>query len=71
MAWRAEDEAGRRGWLRWVFAGSLAGVLYAIYLTYLELYVINAICFWCVVSAIIITLICILSGLALRRPRPG
>jgi uncharacterized membrane protein len=68
MAWRAEDEAGRRGWLRWVFAGGLAGVLYAIYLTYLELYVINAICFWCVVSAIVITLICIISGLALRRP---
>jgi len=68
MAWRAEGEAERRGWLRWVFAGGLAGVLYAVYLTYLELYVINAICFWCVVSAIVITLICLLSGLALRRP---
>ena len=71
MAWRAGDEAERRGWLRWVFGGSLAGVLYATYLTYLELFVIHAICFWCVVSAIAITLICLISALALRRPRSG
>jgi len=71
MAWRAEEEAERLRWLRWVFAGSLAGVLYASYLTYLELFVINAICFWCVVSAIVITLICLASGLALRRPAPA
>ena len=68
MAWRAENEAERLRWLRWAFGGSLAGVLYAIYLTYLELYVINAICFWCVVSAIVIALVCVLSALALRRP---
>jgi uncharacterized membrane protein len=68
MAWLAEDDAGRRRWLRWAFAGSLAGVLYAVYLTYLELFVIHAICFWCVISAIVITLICLMSGLALRRP---
>ncbi len=68
MAWRTEDEAERRQWLQWVFGGSLAGVLYAFYLTYLELFVINAICFWCVVSAIVITLICLTSGLSLRRP---
>ena len=71
MAWRAEDAAERRRWLRWVFGGSLAGVLSAIYLTYLELFVIHAICFWCVVSAIAITLICLISALALRRPRSG
>ncbi len=68
MAWRAEAEDARRRWLRLVFAGSLLGVLYSAYLTYLELYVIKAICFWCVISAIVITLICLTSGLALRRP---
>ena len=71
MAWRAEGDEERRRWLRWVFAGSVAGVLYASYLTYLELFVINAICFWCVVSAIVITLICLISARALRRPRYG
>ena len=68
MAWRAEGAAERRRWLRLVFAASLFGVLYSAYLTYLELFVINAICFWCVVSAIVITLICLTSALALRRP---
>lgn len=33
-------------WLTW-------GVLFSIYLTYLELYVIKAICMWCVLSCIV------------------
>ncbi len=33
------------------------GVLFSAWLTYLELFVINAICMWCVISAIIVTLI--------------
>jgi uncharacterized membrane protein len=44
-----------------VFGISLIGVLYSAYLTYLELYVIYAICRWCVSSAIFITLIFLLS----------
>ncbi len=35
------------------FAIVLAGVVYAAYLTYLELNVINAVCQWCVLSALI------------------
>ncbi len=35
------------------FAIVLAGVIYAAYLTYLELNVINAICQWCVISALV------------------
>jgi len=35
------------------FAISLAGVLYVAYLTYLEVFVIEAICQWCVVSALL------------------
>jgi uncharacterized membrane protein len=34
-----------------LFALALAGVLYSAYLTYLELFVIGAICPWCVASA--------------------
>jgi uncharacterized membrane protein len=40
-----------------VFGISFMGVLYSAYLTYLELAVINAICPWCVTSAVLITLI--------------
>jgi len=44
------------------------GVLFTVYLTYLELFVIHAICRWCVGSAIIITAIWIVSLLSLRSP---
>jgi uncharacterized membrane protein len=44
-----------------IFGISLIGVLYSAYLTYLELYVIYAICWWCVTSAVIITVIFLLS----------
>jgi uncharacterized membrane protein len=44
------------------------GVLFTAYLTYLELFVIHAICRWCLGSAVIITAIWIVSLLALRSP---
>lgn len=40
-----------------IFGVSLAGLLYSLYLTYVEIWVIEAICQWCVVSAIITALI--------------
>lgn len=48
----------------------LAGgaVLFTVYLTYLELFVIHAICRWCVASAVIIVLIFGLALRDLRRP---
>ncbi|MGH2582951.1 MAG: vitamin K epoxide reductase family protein [Anaerolineales bacterium] len=49
-----------------VFGISLAGVLYSAYLTYLELYVIRAICPFCVVSAVVLILMLVVSGLRLR-----
>ena len=42
-------------------------LLFSAYLTYLELFVIHAICRWCVGSAVIITAIFVLSLLDARR----
>jgi uncharacterized membrane protein len=41
------------------------GLLFSLWLTYLELFVIHAICMWCVGSAIIAALLCVLSWLDL------
>jgi uncharacterized membrane protein len=54
---------------RWLALLSGLGTLFALYLTGLELFVIHAICRWCVGSAVIITLIFITSLLDLRRLR--
>jgi uncharacterized membrane protein len=43
------------------------GVLFTVYLTYLELFVINAICRWCVASGIIIVAILVATLLDRRR----
>jgi uncharacterized membrane protein len=43
------------------------GLLFSIWLTYLELFVIDAICQWCVVSAILATILFVLSWLDLRE----
>jgi uncharacterized membrane protein len=55
----------RAKWLLLYFL-SLAGFVFSAYLTYIELFVIKAVCPYCVTSAIIITLILI--TLLLRRP---
>jgi uncharacterized membrane protein len=43
------------------------GVLFSLWLTYLELFVIEAICMWCVISAILAMALFILSYLDLRE----
>lgn len=43
-----------------LLGGSLLGVAFSVYLTYLEAFVIHAWCQWCVGSAVIITVIFIL-----------
>ena len=49
----------------------LAGAVFAIYLTYLELFVIHAVCQWCVLTAIIIWLLTLIEGtLAWRSLQP-
>lgn len=54
-----------------VFSG--IGFAFTVYLTYLELFVIKAICRWCVGSAVIITLIFFVALLDWRRraAQPG
>jgi uncharacterized membrane protein len=50
------------------------GVLFSAWLTYLELAVIHAICIWCVTSAVVVTLILIVSAadvVDMRRVRDG
>ena len=55
--------------IQYALAGiSCAGFLFSIYLTSLEAFVIHAWCPWCVVSALVITGIFVLSLLELRRP---
>ncbi|MBI2846361.1 MAG: vitamin K epoxide reductase family protein [Chloroflexi bacterium] len=44
-----------------IFTISLAGMLYSAYLTYIELFVLRAICPWCVTTAVLITAILALS----------
>jgi len=50
-----------------VFGMSLFGVLYSAYLTYLEIYVIRAICPFCVLSAVVLSIMLVLSGVRLQR----
>jgi uncharacterized membrane protein len=50
-----------------IFGISLAGVAFTAYLTWLEIYVIHAICPFCVASAVIISLIFILAIIRLIK----
>jgi uncharacterized membrane protein len=45
---------------------SLVGVGFSAYLTYLEVYVIEALCAWCVASAVIITVLAIVAAVSIR-----
>ena len=65
---RPADERGWRPYIALgIFTASLVGVLFSAYLTYLELFVIFAICRWCVASAIIMTILFILSIFNLQK----
>jgi uncharacterized membrane protein len=59
--------AARRWPTTWLTALGGLGVAFAGYLTYLELFVIHAICRWCVGSAVIILAVMIVALLDRRR----
>jgi uncharacterized membrane protein len=62
--------AERRWPAVWLAALSGIGVVFSAYLTWLELFVIHAICRWCVGSAVIIISIFVLALMAQRMPGP-
>ena len=66
---RASLQAGAyREWpIRAMAVAAGIGVLFALYLTYLELFVIHAICRWCVASGVIIVAIFAAALLDQRR----
>jgi uncharacterized membrane protein len=51
-----------------LFTLSLAGLIYALYLTYVEVWVIEAICQWCVISAVITAAIFAIEAKSLWSP---
>jgi uncharacterized membrane protein len=57
----------QRRWDRKLAGLATAGALFTGYLTYLELFVIHAICRWCVASAAIIVAIWVVSMMSLKR----
>jgi len=69
-----EAQASRPAITRWLAGLSALGVVFSLYLLYLELFVIHAICRWCSVSGLLILAICAVSigGLASasRAPAP-
>jgi uncharacterized membrane protein len=58
----------RRGWSVVLAGLATIGFAFTLYLTYVELFLIHAICRWCLGSAVIITAIWIVSLLSLRSP---
>jgi uncharacterized membrane protein len=60
----------RRGPTLLIAALATGGVLFSAWLTYLELFVIHAICRWCVTSAVIMAAIWLVSLSGLRTPAP-
>lgn len=50
---------------------ALAGFGFSAYLTYVEVFVIDAICQWCVASAVLMTALAGLTSLRAARPAPG
>ena len=49
-----------------VFGMSAAALLFSFYLTYVEVYILQAICIWCVVSALLTLSIFVFSAPAIR-----
>ncbi|MBX3002197.1 MAG: hypothetical protein KF893_26975 [Caldilineaceae bacterium] len=53
-----------------LFGLAVAGVLFSIYLTYLEPFVIGAVCMWCLSSAVIMTLLLLVTITPALKPIP-
>ena len=60
----------RRGPTLLLATMAAVGFVFTLYLTYVELFVLHAICRWCVASAVVITAITVVAFAGLRTPRP-
>lgn len=67
---RLGGEAAQQAFGTLTFSLALGGVVYSLYLTYLELVVIHAICIYCVTSAAIITGVFVLAVPDVARRPP-
>ena len=66
----AQPALAARAWpTRWLALFAGAGFLFTLYLTYLELFVIHALCRWCLGSAVTITAIFVTALTGLPRSR--
>ena len=54
-----------------LLAGSVVGVAFSGWLTYVEAYLIEAWCRWCIASAVVITLVAVTASLGWRSLRPA
>lgn len=52
-----------------LFGITLFGIVYSLYLTYLELFVIHALCQWCLVSALAMIVLFVLSAIFLGKTK--
>jgi uncharacterized membrane protein len=59
--------ADRRGISQLLVTMTALGVVVSLWLTYLELFVINAVCMWCVISAILATALLVICWMDLRE----
>ena len=66
-----EENAESRGYSLAIAGLTGWGVLFSGWLTYLELFVINAICIWCVTSAIIVLIMFLVSLVDLKEHPPA
>jgi uncharacterized membrane protein len=71
LAWLQSGDSKRRWPGALTLALSAGGLLFSAYLTYLELFVLHAICRWCVGSAVIVLAIFITSLLGRRQAPAG
>ena len=63
--------ASSRGIMRLLTAMTGAGLLFSAYLTWLEFFVIHAICLYCIASAVVVTLMFALCVVEQTRPDPS
>jgi uncharacterized membrane protein len=65
--WRGRDRRALLG----LYGLGLIGVLFVAYLTYLELFVIGAVCVWCAAYGVTIVTGWLIAALGLRAYKPG